>query len=224
MSRTEKPVARDPWSLCRAVLEGGLNIWNIKLNTDQWRQFEILFNSLTAWNKATNLTTITDPADIATKHFLDSLSPVLFPAAIPLKIILDLGTGGGFPGIPLKIVCPEMELTLVEKSEKKSAFLHTILGELGLLRVRIISRRIEDLADNSDFKEKFETILVRALAPPDRAIRLALPFMHREGTLVLYTGPSAPRPDLPSGYRAEPLPVQLPQTNIQRTLLTIFRT
>lgn len=223
MSRSPAQDLSGEWTVCRSILEEGLNSWNLDFSADQWRQCELFFKELLTWNRTVNMTAVTDPGDFAVKHFLDSLSPLHF-ASLVRGNVLDLGTGGGFPGIPLKILRPELKFVLIEKSQKKSAFLHTVLGKLAIQGVRILTRRIEETANDPELRGSFETVLARALAKPEAAFRLAAPFLKPGGKFILYsTGRSERRITLPPGFLIKSLPIQLPPTGVDRTLLVFSR-
>jgi 16S rRNA (guanine527-N7)-methyltransferase len=222
MSDVYAPELLKNWSVCREVLRGGFAAWRLFPSEIQWRQLETFFLELSVWNRAINLTTIKEPSDIAIKHILDSIAPLLHEDILSLQNVLDLGTGGGFPGIPLKIMRPGIKLTLVEKSEKKSAFLHSTLGKLGLEGIQIMTHRIERLWEQAGFSHTFDTILIRALAPLPRSISLGFPFVAAGGKIIYYASRlDIPKENLPPGTSVEILPVHLPSTDIDRNLLII---
>lgn len=145
--------------------------------------FDLYLKELLAWNKKFNLTAITDPKEIRIKHFEDSLSLL---QAIPLKeqSVIDVGTGAGFPGIPLKIVCPEIKLTLLEATQKKVEFLKHIVSVLNFQDVEIFWERAEEIVKNK--RESFDIALSRAVAKLNVLCEYCLPFVKIGGMFIAY--------------------------------------
>lgn len=155
----------------------------IELTPTQIEQFQTYYQALVAWNQRVNLTAITDYAEVQVKHFLDSLSVTLAQRPLPAPL-LDVGTGAGFPGLPLKIAYPELSVILLESTGKKAAFLHHLVPLLGLDGVDIISARAEEGAHDPALRERFATVVARALAPMPALLELTLPFCSVGGMLV----------------------------------------
>lgn len=147
--------------------------------------FDLYLKELVEWNKKFNLTAITEPAEIRRKHFEDSLL-LLETIKLTNQSLVDIGTGGGFPGIPLKIACPDIKLTLVEATRKKVSFLEHIVKLLNLKDVEIIWGRAEDLAHQR--KENFDIAVARAVAPFNLLLEYCLPFVKIGGAFVAYKG------------------------------------
>lgn len=148
---------------------------------------------LADWNTRINLTSISAWEDVQTRHFLDSLSVV---QATGLELIeaakfIDIGSGGGFPGVPLKIVFPETSATLVESTGKKAAFLSHLVQTLGLEGVHILGDRAETLGQRSDLREAFDLVLCRAVAKLPTVVELTLPYCRIGGLVVLHKGSDA---------------------------------
>ncbi|MFO8048149.1 MAG: 16S rRNA (guanine(527)-N(7))-methyltransferase RsmG [Desulfosudaceae bacterium] len=143
-------------------------------------------SELARWNRKVNLTTITDPAEMAVKHFLDSLVPAdhLFNGAT----LLDMGSGGGFPGIPLKIVNPALKVTLLDATRKKISFLTQVIRLLELDDIRATRARAEEPENFPGPDRTFDIIICRALASLDRFVELALPFLKPGGRLIAMKG------------------------------------
>lgn len=157
----------------------------IELNPAQLKQFSVYCSELLEWNRSINLTSITDSKEVQIKHFLDSLS--VYPALkqpIDGLSFLDVGAGGGFPGLPLKIVCPAIKLTLLEATAKKAAFLRHIEQKLNLDNVDIVCGRAEEVARQSQYREIFDVVLCRAVARLSVIAELALPFCAIGGCLI----------------------------------------
>ena len=150
--------------------------------------YEIYLNELLTWNKKFNLTSITDPAEIKIKHFEDSLT-ILNAVDLKDQKVIDIGTGAGFPGLPLKIERPEIKLTLVEATCKKTEFLKHILDKLDLRDVEIIWARAEKLNQDAHFYRQFDVVLARAVAKLDKLVTYALPFLKRGGIFIAQKGP-----------------------------------
>jgi 16S rRNA (guanine527-N7)-methyltransferase len=163
-----------------AFHEGAAEL-QIPLESQQTSQFERYLTELLAWNKKTNLTAITDEKEIAVKHFLDSLacSKALIPGSL-----LDIGTGAGFPGLPLKILNPSLEVTLLEPSHKRAAFLHHIIGTLGLKQAKVVIRRLEDISRDADHQDRYSNAITRALDLLS-SLRLIRPLLKSTGRLIL---------------------------------------
>ena len=158
------------------------------LSDDQIRRFQMYERELEAWNRRFNLTRITGRERVQTLHFLDSLSAV---AAIPLESrtggkMIDVATGAGFPGIPLKIALPELRLTLVDSVGKKVTFLKHLLDTLNLPDVQLLQDRAETLAHDPEHRETYDVVLARGLAPLPVLAELTLPFCRVGGLLVAH--------------------------------------
>src|SRR4030095_12654008 len=131
-------------------------LFNVHLSGRQVMALHTYEKELLEWDQKVNLTAIRDAGSIRTKHFLDSFSCVLAWKASPPNQLIDVGTGAGFPGIPIKILYPNMKLTLVESVRKKAMFCQHIVSILGLEKVEIVQARAEDLGQNSEHREKYD--------------------------------------------------------------------
>lgn len=158
------------------------------LSAGQLDKFETYYTMLADWNERVNLTAITDPEGVAKKHFLDSLA-----AAPHLKqgaSIVDVGTGAGFPGVPLLILRPDLKLTLMDSLQKRLSFLEAVLGELGL-RAECVHARAEDAGQNPRYRERFDAALTRAVSALPVLAELTLPLVKVGGVSIAYKGDSA---------------------------------
>lgn len=152
----------------------------------QKRQFYTFYNMLIDKNKVMNLTGITEFTEVVEKHFLDSIYlNRVTDLDQPVKII-DLGTGAGFPGIPLKIAFPEIEITLVDSLNKRIHFIEEVIEELGLTSIYAVHSRAEELARNSEYREKFDLCVSRAVANLSTLEEYCLPFVHIGGKFISY--------------------------------------
>ncbi|MFH0942347.1 MAG: 16S rRNA (guanine(527)-N(7))-methyltransferase RsmG [Chloroflexota bacterium] len=159
----------------------------LKLSKAQLGQFETFYRELTDWNRRFNLTAITGYDEVQTRHFLDSLSVALaLPQTPPppgYKII-DIGTGAGLPGMPLKIAFPEIKLVLLEATRKKAVFLEHIKTALNLSDVEVVVGRAEEAAHLEPYREQFDLALGRAVAALPALVEIALPFLRVGGRLI----------------------------------------
>jgi 16S rRNA (guanine527-N7)-methyltransferase len=168
-------------------LESGAKRLGIDLTPHQLEQFQLYYQELVDWNRRMNLTRITDYDEVQIKHFLDSLTvvPALKPSTLKESFrIIDVGTGAGIPGIPLKILLPDIKLVLLDATAKKASFLHHIKRELALDDVEIVVGRAEEVAHQVSYREKFELVLSRAVAKLPALVELTLPFCAVGGRFV----------------------------------------
>ena len=157
------------------------------LTAAQLQQFETYYAMLADWNTRVNLTAITEPEDVAKKHFLDSLA-----AAPYLKTnasIVDVGTGAGFPGLPLLILRPDLRVTLIDSLQKRLVFLEAVLKELKLT-AELVHARAEDAGQNPKYREKFDVALTRAVSALPVLCELTLPLVKVGGRSIAYKGDS----------------------------------
>jgi 16S rRNA (guanine527-N7)-methyltransferase len=147
---------------------------------------------LLEWNQKFNLTAIRDVESIRVKHFLDSFSCVLTWQGNPPHSLIDVGTGAGFPGLALKILYPNMKLTLVESVGKKAMFCQHIVSVLGLEHVNVIQARAEDLGQKPQHREKYDWAVARAVANLSVLSEYLLPLVERHGTMLAQKGDSGP--------------------------------
>ena len=166
-------------------LKYGSEELGLHLNTGQLEQFEIYYKELIVWNRKMNLTSITDYEEVQVKHFLDSLTVTLAMRA-PFKSVnaIDIGTGAGLPGVPLKIIKPDISLVLLEATGKKARFLNHLVTALALEDVEIAVGRAEEVAHDIQYRENFDIVLSRAVASLPTLVELTLPFCAVGGSLI----------------------------------------
>ena len=160
--------------------EYGLNIDENKKNL-----FNSYFSLLTEYNSRFNITAITDEREVIVKHFIDSALGV---ELLKGETLADVGSGGGFPAIPLKIIKPDLKITLIEATEKKCEFLKTVADTLDLKEVTVLCGRAEEFAKKSEYREKFDICTARAVARLNILSEYCLPFVKKGGIFLAYKG------------------------------------
>lgn len=172
----------------------------IALDATPVDRFERYGSLLREWNERVNLTAILAPEDIVTKHFLDSLTLLIARPLPPGARVVDVGTGAGFPGLPIAIARRDCRVTLVESVAKKIRFLEAVVAALGLTNVRVAHARAEELAHDAAHRERFDVAIARALPGLGTNLELLLPFCRVGGLAVAYKG--RVEPELAAAERA----------------------
>ncbi len=199
----------------------------ISLSDGQLAQFDRYYHLLLEWNEKMNLTAITDFTEVWQKHFLDSLTMIGVREISDPVTMIDVGTGAGFPGIPLKIVYPQIELTLLDSLNKRITFLNEVIRELGLTGVTAIHGRSEEIAKKPEYREQFDICVSRAVANLSTLSEYCLPFVKIGGCFISYKG-SECKEELVSGRKAirllggsvsQVMEFTVPHTDLGRTLI-----
>lgn len=167
------------------------DLLNLELNADVQRAFAIYATELLDWNSRVNLTAITEPEAIEMRHFLDSLAVIRATTLSPGQRVIDVGTGAGFPGLPLRLVHPFIELTLLEATTKKTLFLKHITERLKLANVHIRDARAEEAGQDPAEREQYDLVLARAVAHMTTLAEYLLPLCKVGGRCVALKGENA---------------------------------
>ena len=175
----------------RELARHALSLFGLRLSAAQRRLFQTYEDELITWNQQVNLTAIDTADQIRTKHFLDSISTICVLRGSPLNSLVDVGTGAGFPGIPLKILFPEMRLTLIESVGKKAQFCQHMVEVLGLENVEVLTSRAEDLGMPGRHREKYDWAVARAVASMPVLAEYLLPLVKVGGAILAQKGESA---------------------------------
>ena len=194
------------------------------------KQVECFYQHMTAlmvWSRKINLTTICDPYEMAIKHFVDSIAPIRY--CNPMSRVLDMGSGAGFPGLPLKVWQPDIELTMVDAVRKKVSFLKHVIRLIGLKNARVFHARVEDISLDQTVAA-FDTIVCRAFGNLKYIVECALPLLSEDGQILVWKG-HKPEKELqvlspllersPGGVSLRMKFYQLPLIKAQRTLVII---
>lgn len=209
----------------------GLEELNITLTDEQIEQFLQYYEMLVEKNKVMNLTGITEYEEVIQKHFLDSLSLIrVIPDIASQKLtVIDLGTGAGFPGIPLKIAFTELEITLMDSLNKRILFLQEVIDALGLKKVSAVHGRAEEMASNATHRQQYDLCVSRAVSNLAVLTEYCLPFVKKGGLFVSYKSADSDA-EIQEGKKAISIlggkltsvdKFQLPDSDLRRALVCI---
>ena len=211
----------------KEIMTENLKELNIELTEKQLEQFYEYMNILIEWNKVMNLTNITEPIEVIQKHFVDSLT--VLKHIKETDTIIDVGTGAGFPGIPIKIAFPKTKIVLLDSLNKRIKFLNEVIAKLKINDVEAMHGRAEELAHNKIYREKYDIAIARAVAPLNVLSEYLLPFIKVNGIAICMKG-SKGKEEAKNGEKAieilggkikEIKEFELPNTDICRTILIL---
>ena len=193
------------------------------------KQFHKYYELLMEWNKVMNLTAITEYNEVADKHFVDSLSIEKAVDLSKIDRVIDIGTGAGFPGIPIKIVYPHLHIILLDSLNKRVNFLNTVINELGLNNIEAVHGRAEDIAKKKEYREQFDLCVSRAVANLATLSEYCIPFVKKNGMFVSYKSgnideevkKSSNAVKILGGSVEEIVKFQLQNTDLKRALVKI---
>ncbi|MBD5432447.1 MAG: 16S rRNA (guanine(527)-N(7))-methyltransferase RsmG [Lactobacillus sp.] len=204
---------------------------NFELSSKQKEQFSIYYRELIETNKKVNLTRITAEEDVYQKHFYDSVTPVLeFPDLFQgNKSLCDVGAGAGFPSLPIKILCPDLRITIIDSLGKRLKFLDSLIQKLGLTHVTLVHSRAEDAGQNPELREKFDLVTARAVAKMSVLGEYCLPLVKIDGYFIALKGPKADMElndakkaiKLLGGKTQKVVELTLPNSTDERTLILV---
>lgn len=211
------------------TLVQGASQLDLKITEEQLNQFEKFYRLLVETNKNLNLTSIVEEKDVAVKHFLDSLSCLKAATFDDGMSLLDIGTGAGFPGIPLKICRPGLEVTLAESLDKRVCFLKEVIFKLGLKKIKAIHARAEDIGRSKDYRENYDRVVARAVAGLGVLAEYCLPAVKVNGFFLAMKGPKLEEEMIAAkkaikilgGEVEETINLRLPITGDERNLVLI---
>ena len=205
--------------------------YGFKLSSKQKEQFATYYNKLIEFNKKVNLTRITDKNEVYLKHFFDSITPLLEFSDLfkGEKSLCDVGAGAGFPSLPIKILCPDLSITIVDSLGRRLKFLDELVSDLSLDKVTLVHSRAEDAGQNKNLREKFDLVTGRAVARMSVLSEYCLPLAKVDGYLVALKGPKAQDElaeaknaiEVLGGSVKEVKELTLPDTDDERTLIVV---
>ena len=213
----------------KKLFSDGIQALSGTVTEKQTELFAKYSEMLVEWNEKMNLTAVTDPDGISVKHFLDSILPIYHIDFDGCRSIADIGTGAGFPGIPLKIMMPDKRLVLIDSLNKRINFLKAITDEIGLDNTECIHGRAEEMGKKAEYREKFDAVVSRAVANMKVLCEYCLPFVKVGGMFVALKAENAeeeletakPMIGTLGGKVEEVISAPLPMSDITRKLIVV---
>ncbi|MCS4454035.1 16S rRNA (guanine(527)-N(7))-methyltransferase RsmG [Clostridium botulinum] len=172
------------------ILQSACNDVNLDFNDKKYNQLISYKNLIQEWNKKINLTAIVEDDEIIKKHFIDCIKIFKSSPIGEAKSLIDIGTGAGFPGIPIKILKEDIEITLLDSLQKRINFLNTVIGELQLKNIQCLHGRAEDYAQEIQHRQKYDIAVSRAVANLAVLSEFCIPFVEKGGYFIAMKGPS----------------------------------
>ncbi|WCN37871.1 16S rRNA (guanine(527)-N(7))-methyltransferase RsmG [Aneurinibacillus uraniidurans] len=201
----------------------------ISLSEEQLSQFHRYYELLVEWNEKMNLTGITEQGQVYEKHFYDSITPAFYHDFSAIQTVIDVGSGAGFPGVPLKICFPHLKLTILDSLNKRLVFLQEVTKELGLQNVSFLHSRAEDAGRDVKYREAFDMATARAVARMNVLSELCMPFVKQGGVFLVMKGQNVEE-ELAEGKKAIKVlggktekveTFQLPEEQSERNVISI---
>ena len=216
----------------RDILKNGLKNLGISVDDKMLNDFNIYREILVDWNQKMNLTGIEDEKEVYIKHFLDSVSAVTNGYIKDGVSIIDVGTGAGFPGLPLRICLRNIELTLLDSLNKRLKFLNNVIDELGLESIETVHGRAEDIARKEEFREQYDLCVSRAVANLSTLSEYCIPFIAKNGKFISYKSSISSEEiqnaksaiKILGGTIVEEKTVHLPCSDMDRTFVVVNKT
>lgn len=214
--------------MTKTLIKGAEEL-NIELTDEAIKNFEDYKQLLKEWNQKINITSITDDVEIDIKHFLDSITAFKTNLLDGEKSLIDIGTGGGFPGIPLKIVNPDLNVTLLDSLNKRIIFLNEVINSLNLKNINAIHGRAEEFSNKPNYREQYDICISRAVASLDTLSEYCIPFVKVGGYFISMKGPEIEEElklsknaiNILGGKVVDTILITIPESDITHSLIII---